>query len=153
MGLSTNALGARIKELEDQIQRLKEERSRGAQLWIQCHLTQVGKAIALIEQAPSVKAPRFVLRSVHEMSPEDRERLGVNHYGYGQLLEDTFTGEYWTDGGEPEDASFYRDYAWVPAKLNELAAESARSVEVLLEVVKMLQELLLAVEQQTRAPE
>ena len=144
MGLSTDALGVKIKELEDKIRQLKEERSKGTQLWVQSYLAQVGEAIALIKQAPSVKAPRFVLRSIHEMSPEDRERLGVNHYGYGQLLEDTFTGEYWTDGGEPEDASFYRDYAWVPAKLNELALESGRAMAVLVEVVSATRDLLEA---------
>lgn len=29
------------------------------------------------------------------------------------------------DHGEPEDNSFYRDWKWVPEKLNELAAENA----------------------------
>lgn len=40
------------------------------------------------------------------------------------VLTDTLTNEIvGIDGGEPEDQSFYRDWAWVPVLLNKLADE------------------------------
>ena len=54
---------------------------------------------------------RFVLREV------------TTEYGseYKELV-DTKTGEVvGTDGGEPEDNTFYRDWAWVPTLLNKVA--------------------------------
>jgi hypothetical protein len=54
---------------------------------------------------------RFVLREVK------------TEYGseYVELV-DTKTGEVvGSDGGEPEDNTFYRDWSWVPELLNKVA--------------------------------
>jgi hypothetical protein len=42
-------------------------------------------------------------------------------YGERGTLIDSVTGREWSDGGEPEDQSFHRDWSWVPALLNEMA--------------------------------
>ena len=48
---------------------------------------------------------------------------------YRRLLFDTSTSpptEIASDGGEPEDQTLYRDWAWVPKLLNKLAEEIER---------------------------
>ncbi len=57
---------------------------------------------------------RFVLRQV------------TSDYGdeYRELV-DTSTGDVvGSDGGEPEDNTFYRDWSWVPTLLNKVAEEA-----------------------------
>ena len=56
----------------------------------------------------------------YELRPEDNGwRYVVNLY---RIDDDGTETELGSDGGEPEDQSFGRDWAWVPIELNRLAA-------------------------------
>lgn len=56
------------------------------------------------------------------------ERYADNGELSHRALIDTTDGrEVGTDGGEPEDASFWRDWAWVPDELNKLDAALRRA--------------------------
>jgi hypothetical protein len=62
-------------------------------------------------------------------------------YGCASELVDTSTEPptvIGTDGGEPEDSSFRRDWGWVPGWLNRLDAENKRLVDAMTKAVEML---------------
>lgn len=65
---------------------------------------------------------RFVVLSTDELSEAQRADIYVPEWAdYCNALVDTKTGEVLgTDGGEPEDQTLTRDWAWVAAALNRL---------------------------------
>lgn len=67
------------------------------------------------------------------MDNEERFQLKRSEYNkYSHILIDTLTGrELGQDGGEPEDNSFVRDWAWVVTELNILATELAKAQTLL----------------------
>ena len=71
------------------------------------------------------------------------ERYADNGELSHRALIDTTDGrEVGTDGGEPEDASFWRDWAWVPDELNKHDAALRRAKAEGLEQVSELRKAL-----------
>ena len=71
------------------------------------------------------------------------ERYADNGELSHRALIDTTDGrEVGTDGGEPEDASFWRDWAWVPDELNKHDAALRRAKAEGLEQVSELKKAL-----------
>ncbi len=66
---------------------------------------------------------RFIIR-------DDSDEYGF----YSTLVDTTDDRELGTDGGEPEDQCYGRDWKWVPEELNKLAAENERLREALVGV-------------------
>lgn len=76
----------------------------------------------------------------------DKDDEGDDEGGWGTNLVDTTTGKIvGSDGGEPEDQSFVRDWSWVPGALNAVEAErlnAAAYAQLLLQENKRLTELV-----------
>lgn len=82
-------------------------------------------------------ADRFVVVWREDL-PEDKQEMVPEDCS---ALVDTLTGDVvGSDGGEPEDRYFSRDWSWVPREMNRLAAELERVTFALARVVDVVTE-------------